>query len=239
MSGIERVVAAILLTGAVVGAAAFAHLLGRNPDLGQIGLPKPGGPGVVQAAPVPAGPLVLSPVRTALLPRAAASGGQFASLQPAKLVRLAPPTHAAAPRTVAPAPAPSTPSTPTPAAPAAPAAPVAPATPAAPAAPVPAAPAPAPAPAPSAPPPTATPRPLPVPPTPAPNPGPVTTPPISHPSLPVPPVAAPVPVPVTAPPLLTSGPVLPKPGPTLPVDGAPDTSAAPSTQDSAQDGGNG
>ena len=38
------------------------------------------------------GPLVLSPVRTGLLPRAAAAGRQFASLRPAKLVRLAPRT---------------------------------------------------------------------------------------------------------------------------------------------------
>ena len=238
MSGIERVVAAILLTGAVVGAAAFAHLLGRNSDFGGLGLPRPGGPGIVQAAPLPAGPLVLSPVQTGLLPRAAASGRQFVSLRPAKLVRLVP-SHAAAPHTVAPAPAPSTPSTPTPAAPAAPATPATPAAPAAPATPAAPAPAaPAPTPAPSAPTPTATPRPLPVPPIPAPNPGPVTTPPLSHPSLPVPPIAAPAPVPVNAP-LLSSGPILPKPGPTLPVDSTPVTSPAASTDDGAQDGGNG
>jgi hypothetical protein len=229
MSGIERVVAAILLHRCGGGATAFAHLLGRNPDLGQIGLPKPGGPGIVQAAVPPAGPLVLAPVGTALLPHAAAPGRRFGSLQPATLVRLAP-THAAAPRAVGPSPTP-TPATPAPApAPAAPPAPVAPA--------APAAPAPTPTPVPSAPTPTATPRPLPVPPTPAPNPGPVTTPPLSHPSLPVPPVAAAAPVTVTAP-LLTSGPILRKPGPTLPVDGTPVSSAAPSTTDGAQDGGNG
>ena len=92
---------------------------------------------------------------------------------------------------------------------------------------------------PAAPAPTATPRPLPVPPTPAPNPGPVTTPPISHPSLPVPPVTAPAPVPVTAPALITSRPFLPGPGPTLPVDGTPATSADLSADGGALDGGNG
>ena len=203
MSGIERVVAAILLTGAVVGAAAFAHLLGRNPDLGgQIGLPKPGGPGIVQAAPLPSPAPLLAPGRSSSRrsgrrscrarrlrarssrrcgPRSSCGSASDARCRAAHARRSRRPRRPAAPRhSAAPAPA----------------------VPAAPAAPAPAAPAPTPAPAPSAPPPTACP--CRVPPTPAPNPGAVTTPPLSHPSLPVPPVAAPAPVPVTAP-LLTLG----------------------------------
>jgi hypothetical protein len=44
---------------------------------------------------------------------------------------------------------------------------------------------------------------------------------------------------MTTAPLLTSGPILPRPGPTLPVEGTPVTSAGPSTGDDGQDGGNG
>jgi len=235
MRGIERVVAAILLAGAVVGAAAFAHMLGRNPDLGsQLGLPRPGGPRIVQAAPLPVGPLVLSPVQTETLPRSAAPGEALSSLRPAKLVRLAP-TLPSTHRAVSPAPARPTrptpapaPSTPAPAAPA-PAAP-------APAAPAPVSPAPAPAPSVPATPVATPPVAVPVPPkpvtTPTPTPTPVTAPPVVHPTVPDPPVAAP-PAVVTSPPLSTSGPVLPAPGPALPVDGSPDTSTATQT-----DGGN-
>ena len=53
MSRIERFVAAILLAGAVVGAAAFPHLLGRTPvPRTQLGLAGPRRPGIVQAAPL-------------------------------------------------------------------------------------------------------------------------------------------------------------------------------------------
>jgi hypothetical protein len=55
MSGMGRAVAAILLAGAVAGAAAFAHLLASEPTLPAFGasaLPSaPGSPLVVQAAP--------------------------------------------------------------------------------------------------------------------------------------------------------------------------------------------
>src|SRR5665647_264462 len=55
MSGIRRAVAAILLAGAVAGAAAFAHLLASEPAPGPFGVsalpPAPGSPLIVQAAP--------------------------------------------------------------------------------------------------------------------------------------------------------------------------------------------
>jgi hypothetical protein len=231
MRGIERVVAAILLAGAVVGAAAFTHLLGRNPDItAQLGLPRPGQPGIVQAAPLPAGPLEVLPDPAVALSRPGVS--LAAAPGPAKLLRLRPalPT---VPRRVLPAPT-TTPSPPAPTpAPAAPA-------PAAPA-PQPAAPAPTP-PAPTQPtstPPTAAPvAPKPVTATTVP-PTPVSPPPVSHPDLPVPPIAAP-PAIVVSKPLLgpPSAPVptpAPTPGPVLPVDTSPDPSA-PSGSD---DGGNG
>src|SRR5713226_9085862 len=62
MSGIGRVIAALLLAGAVAGAAAFAHLLGSEPapaPLRSAGMPASHAPPplVVVAAPGP--PLVL------------------------------------------------------------------------------------------------------------------------------------------------------------------------------------
>src|SRR5665647_3176173 len=55
MSGIRRVETAILLAGAVAGAAAFAHLLASEPAPGPFGItalpPAPGSPLIVQAAP--------------------------------------------------------------------------------------------------------------------------------------------------------------------------------------------
>ena len=81
MRGIERVVAAILLTGAVVGAAAFAFMTGRTPDVRpQLGLPKPGAPSIVQAAPLPGlGTLVLGEAPRG---RVAPPAGPFGTLLP-------------------------------------------------------------------------------------------------------------------------------------------------------------
>lgn len=232
MRGIERFFAAILLAGAVVGAAAFAHLLGRNPDIAvQLGLPKPGQPGIVQAAPLPAGPLQLLPGARSALSGPAASLSVAPALE--KLVRLRPGVPAV-PRLTLPAPTttPSAPTAPTPAAPAPTPAPAAPA-PAAPAAPAPQPAAPA-APTPSPPPVVPVPpKPVPVPTVP---PKPVSPPPPSHPNLPVPPIAAPPAIVVSAP--LLGPPGKPTPGPVLPVDTPPDPSVPTKDTPGTDDGGN-
>ena len=250
MRGIERVVAAILLAGAVVGAAAFTHLLGRNPDIAvQLGLPKPGQPGIVQAAPLPAGALALPPAPPGTLSGPGASLAVAPGLANIFRLRPAVPT---VPRRVPPAPttAPPTPAAPTPA-PAAPAPqPAAPApTPSTPTQPTPTQPTPT-QPTPTQPTPTqptqTEPTAVPVPPKPVPvptvPPKPVSPPPVSHPALPVPPLAAPPAIVVSKPLLGPPSTPAPTPGPVLPVDRTPDPTApsAPTqgTSDTG-DGGNG
>jgi len=244
MRGIERVVAAILLTGAVVGAAAFAFMTGRTPNLGpDLGIPKAGAPSIVQAAPLPGLGAVLG-----VEPQAgpARPAGPFGTLLPARIERLAPAPapahHRSKPATTAPStpparrsPAPVTPA-PTPS------------------------PTPTPTPAPATPATPSTPIVSPVTPTP-PTQKPVTptvpvtpTPPSSTPVTPEPPVAptppaAPIviqpgktiipapPVTVTAPLVTSRGPVLPQPAPPIAV--APSQPSVSTELDSSGGGANG
>ena len=73
MRGIGRVLAAIVLAGAVAGTAAFAHLLGGGPGTMPFGIvalpPAPSEPLVVQAAPLPRATALAPAARPQLLHR--------------------------------------------------------------------------------------------------------------------------------------------------------------------------
>jgi hypothetical protein len=216
MRGIERVFAAILLAGAVAGAAAFSFMVGHTPDvLTQFGLPSQGSPRIVEIAPLPGlGGVTL---HAASAPRTGSGTGILANAKPLTIARLAPLPHLVTPRTK-PAAAHPSPAAPSPAAPE-PTAPIAPVP-----TPTPVAPAPAPAPTPAAP--AAPSAPAPVTPV-TPVTPPVETPP-KTPS-PLPPSKQPIPAPPTPVTLLplpprTGAPTptpVPAPTPPLPVDGAP------------------
>jgi len=209
MRGIERVVATILLAGAVAGAAAFAFMLGHTPDVtSPLGVPGRGAPGAVVIAPLPGLAAVQARVaKPAAAPRAVVP--LLAGAKPVKVTRLVPvprlaprPTPRAKTPTASPIPTPAPTPSPTPTEPVP--------TPAAPSAPTPSAPAPPTQPA------------TPVTPV-APTPPPVTPrPPVEvggRELSPLPPVAATM-VPVA--PTKPVAPVVPPvPAPTLPVTGTP------------------
>ena len=131
MRGIERLLAAILLAGAVAGAAAFPRFLGSSGTVSapELGLRAPTPATVVEAAPLPtAAPLVFRP-RLLLLRRVPAASKLVSKPKPVQAAVLpAPVAVPTAPKAQTPAPAPApAPAAPTPAptAPvAAPAAPV-------------------------------------------------------------------------------------------------------------------
>jgi len=121
MSGIERVVAAILLAGAVAGAAAFAFMLGHTPEVtSPLGMPGRGAPGAVVIAPLPG-----LGVQAVVAKPAAKPGVPIpvlvAGAKPIRIARLVPvprlapqPKPAPAPRTKTPTPSPAPTPTPTP-----------------------------------------------------------------------------------------------------------------------------
>jgi len=145
MRGIERVVAAILLAGAVAGAAAFAFMVGHTPDVTTpLGIPGRGAPGAVVIAPLPG-----LGVQAAVAEPASKPGVPIPVLvtgaKPVRIPRLVPvprlvPTPTPAPRTKTPTPSPTPAPTPTPTPSPTPTQPVP--TPPAPSAPTPSAPAP-------------------------------------------------------------------------------------------------
>ena len=110
MRGIERVVAAILLAGAVAGAAAFSFMVSHGPDVrSEFGLPSQGAPRIVEVAPLPGlGGLV---VQAAPAARAGSGTSILANAKPLTIARLVP-----LPRLVTPGTKPATPH-PSPAAP--------------------------------------------------------------------------------------------------------------------------